>query len=134
MSVTGHEIPLAPSSAPPDAPEPEHFRPLAPDDVPEFVVEQEPTAPIELKAGSTDQVADRPPVGAIVAEVGEEGTYVVRDLLGAVYGAGATPQEARAEFEAALDDHLRSLRERYDELHPRLQAQLALLEKLFPGR
>lgn len=133
MSVTAEKIPLTPSASPPSAPEPEHVR-LPAEEVSEFVLKEERTSPVELPAGATDRFVEPPPVGGLVLEVDDQGTYVVRDLLGAVYGAGATPQEARAEFEAALDDHLRFLRERFDELHPRLQKQLAALERLFPGR
>jgi hypothetical protein len=72
--------------------------------------------------------------GPIVLDFDEDTTYIVRDLIGAVYGAGNTQAEAEAEFYAALDDHLSFLRANEGSLNPRLLRQFAVLQKLFPDR
>lgn len=70
----------------------------------------------------------------VAVKVDEDDCYVASDVLGAVYGAGSSESEALADFYRALDEHLRFLREHSAELHPRLERQLAALERLFPDR
>ncbi|HEX5583731.1 hypothetical protein [Gaiella sp.] len=72
------------------------------------------------------------PHSPIVFELDEECQLIASDPHGAVYGVGATEDEAVADFEYALTEHLLFLREHRDELSPRLEAQLYSLERLFP--
>jgi hypothetical protein len=88
---------------------------------------------MHLTDALTARVRERPASGPVVVEVDPEGVWIMQDMIGAVYGAGGTLDEARAEFEAALDDHLHYLRAHRDELDERLQRQLPVLERLFPG-
>ena len=74
-----------------------------------------------------------PSRGPFAVSRDEVGGYIVQDLLGAVYGAGPTLDEAVGDLYVALDDHLAFLRERSAELHPQLLSQLTALEHLFPG-
>jgi hypothetical protein len=62
------------------------------------------------------------------------GQFIAEDTLGAVYGVGATPQEAIADFYRALDRRLAFLRTHQAQLHPELLQELGALERLFPGR
>jgi predicted RNase H-like HicB family nuclease len=135
MSATEYEIPVAPATPSPEAPEPQHLNFLDPGAI----------ESIELRAAATEMeialfvsvqaaAAHKPTYGPVVLEQDAEGTYVFRDIVGAVYGAGGTPDEARAEFEAALGDHLRFLRQNLEAVDERLRRELAVLEKLFPGR
>lgn len=68
----------------------------------------------------------------VVVEIDDDDCYIASDVLGAVYGAGASESEALADYYRALDEHLAFLRA--NELHPRLEHQLAALERLFPDR
>jgi hypothetical protein len=64
-------------------------------------------------------------------EIDEAGQYLARDILGAVYGLGPTPEAAVADFYDLLDSHIRFLRENRDRLDPVLLQQLTLLQRLF---
>jgi predicted RNase H-like HicB family nuclease len=72
--------------------------------------------------------------GAISVEVDDDGTFIVQDVLGAVYGTGQSYEEALDDFIASLEEHLEFLRTNRERLHDRLLRQLGLLERLFPGR
>jgi hypothetical protein len=100
--------------------------------VEEISVESASTQMVDT-VGDASPVAGRPTFGPLVVEE-EDGCVVVRDIIGAVYGAGVSFAEAREDFESALHDHLRFLRERQPELDHRLRLQLAALERIFPGR
>jgi len=91
------------------------------------------TCDVLLRLHSASMTA-QPLTAATVMMIDEEGCVVVADVIGAVYGAGASESEARSDFEVALDDHLRFLRARSDKLRPRLVRQLSVLERLFPDR
>jgi hypothetical protein len=73
----------------------------------------------------------RSPISVIV-DIG--GQFVAEDTIGAVYGVGATSQEAVADFYQALDRRLAFLRTHRAQLHSRLLRELGALERLFPGR
>jgi hypothetical protein len=77
------------------------------------------------------QVNQKPVKSAVVVDFVDD-CYIACDLAGAVYGTGPSDDEALADFYRALDDHLAFLRTHLDELHPRLERQLALLQRLFP--
>jgi len=69
---------------------------------------------------------------SVIVDTG--GQFVAEDAIGAVYGVGATPQEAVADFYLALDRRLAFLRTHQAQLHPVLLRELGALERLFPGR
>ncbi len=77
----------------------------------------------------------RPPSASPISIVNDPtGQFIAEDNLGAVYGVGATPQEAVADFLVALDERLSFLRTHRHQLHPGLLRELGALERLFPGR
>ena len=135
MSVTEVEIRLTPPSAPPAEVDPEYAaRRVDPQDVSDLSTEQASTHQGGELERNQSQASQSPTRGPFAVSRDEEGGFVVQDVLGAVYGAGPTFDEAIADFIVALDDHLAFLRERRDELHSDLVSQLATLERLFPGR
>ena len=75
----------------------------------------------------------QPTHSALTVEQDDDGQYVIADILGAVYGVGASVEEAKEDFNVALRDHLRFLREHLAELSEGLRDQLVALQKLFPG-
>jgi hypothetical protein len=136
--TTERSMTVAPSSTPPEAPDPN----LAVQEVSLEEVLRRPLRPhaTELPAWLSESgeeaaaTSAEPAPTLLFFEVDPEGTHLVRDALGAVYGAGSSFDEARAEYDAALDDHLRLLRARRDALSGKLRRQLEALEELFPGR
>lgn len=136
MSSTKIPIRVSEPSAPPQEPSRRPIRPVGPDD-PELVHElrtalrstvDEDTRLRLIFAQSGLRSFNQP----VVVEADDQECYIASDVLGAIYGAGASESEALADFYRALDEHLRFLRS--NELHPRLERQLAALERLFPDR
>jgi hypothetical protein len=81
------------------------------------------------------QAPTRPPLPSPISVIVDTGgQFVAEDAIGAVYGVGATPQEAVADFYRALDRRLAFLRAHRAQLHPGLLRELGALERLFPGR
>jgi len=107
--------------------------PSSPPGQPSRQIDLRPPEVMLLRLHSASMTA-QPLTAATVMMIDEEGCVVVADVIGAVYGAGASESEARSDFEVALDDHLRFLRARSDKLRPRLVRQLSVLERLFPDR
>jgi hypothetical protein len=136
MSATAPTIEIETVSQPP-------ARPAPPYASPDYLHIDRAVALIDLAtdapatgvpSAETSRSPERPTSGPIVLELDEDGVFVLRDITGAVYGAGPSASEARAEFDAALDDHLAFLREHMDQLSAQLRLQLSALQKLFPGR
>lgn len=132
MSSTLDKMTVRPPSSPPPSPSP--VRDVDLQDVAGLVSNQGNTLEEHDYVSRSSRDAGRPTYQAIVIEQDEDGCVIASDLLGAVYGAGPSEGEALAHFDRALDDHLAFLRAHIDELHPRLERQLAGLQRLFPGR
>ena len=136
MSSTARSIHVSESSSPPEEASPRPIRPIDPGDP--ALVKDLRTAlrstvdeDARVRLGSSHprlQSFNQP----VAVEIDEDDCYIASDVLGAVYGAGASESEALADFYRALDDHLRFLRSH--ELHPRLERQLVALERIFPDR
>jgi hypothetical protein len=88
--------------------------------------------PISITSDKAPARPSRSSPISIIVDTG--GQFVAEDAIGAVYGVGATPQEAVADFYQALDRRLAFLRTHRAQLHPGLLRELGALERLFPGR
>lgn len=136
MSATVIEIPVsAPSAPPPDVDRERAVRPVDRLEIIDLATDRAASYRCSEDFLAVDEVHEvrEPTRGAIAVSQDEDGGFVIQDVLGAVYGAGGTFDEALADLLIALDDHLAFLRERRDELDPRLLTQLMALERLFPG-
>jgi predicted RNase H-like HicB family nuclease len=126
MSTTWHSpIVVGDADSPPETPS--HVQNVDLIEVLKLAVETTRRAP-----GSRSTRPAALPHSPIVFEFDEDGQYIASDPRGAVYGVGPTESEAVADFERALTEHLAFLREHRDELSPRLESQLHMLERLFP--
>lgn len=131
MSVTLTELQLLAPSQP--ALVPSEVRDVDQADVEELPRDQGHTEVEGLTFAEASYMRQRPSSGPLTATRVED-DCIVSDLLGAVYGAGASYDEARANYMDALDAHLVFLRAREGVLHPRLRRELEVLTRLFPGR
>lgn len=133
MSATAAEhIPIAEPSQPPQRPS---F--LRDDDLDDHTVwpvhdthtQGHPSVPESARSPA------RPSGVSAISVVNDvDGQFVAEATVGAVYGVGATPQEAVADFLLALDERMSFLRTHRSQLHPGLLRELGALERLFPGR
>jgi hypothetical protein len=128
MSDTAYALPEPPLT--PYGPEAAERVPARPD-----TTEEQPHARNAASAWSPPQRAesDRVYTSPLGVSIDEYGQFVVQDVIGAVYGVGATAPEAVADFNAVLTKHMMFLRSHHDEVHADLQRQLLVLESLFPG-
>jgi hypothetical protein len=132
MSTTAPDrLPVAESSRPPSDP-----TALQAHDQQDYVAS--PSSPTGGEARPiflSHQAPTRPPLPSPISLIVDTGgQFVAEDTVGAVYGVGATPQEAIADYYQALDRRLAYLRTHRAQLHPRLLRELGALEGLFPGR
>ena len=134
MPATAGSIRIAEPSQPPQRPDWDFVRHVDPADHVAWPVHEDHTEGHQSVPGPAASAA-RPPSASPISIVNDPaGQFIIEDNLGAVYGVGATPQEAVADFYRALDRRLSFLRTHRPQLHPGLLRELSALERLFPGR
>jgi hypothetical protein len=131
MSATAFEVIVTEPSRPPA--EPDRDANFNQDNVRELPSGGRHTLGGDVSGREVARSPARPSAGPLACTRVDD-QLIVTDLLGAVYGVGQTEDAALDDYFRALDAHLEFLREREGVLHERLQRELAVLTRLFPGR